>query len=230
VVAFNQPAEDETQADLSLTEEEQDALAEAEADAEELAADAGDPLGETEPTQDPLYEYLTREKVAELEELIRRVGISWNRVHEVTGVPLGSMQAVRSRRRPFPWRVWFPYFQAVAEAIESIPVPPMPEPWMAPARPQSGFDPATRGIEPPVEPSVPVDKIVETLATLYVEAESFGIGERESAQDAYGRIASRLGIETTVATVIRTMLQVAREAPMLPNARGVAGVLRDRAA
>jgi hypothetical protein len=230
VVAFNQPVEDETQADLSLTEEEQDALAEAEA--EELAADAADaadPPSETEPTQDPLYEYLTREKVAELEELVRRVGLSWNRVHEVTGVPLGSMSAVRARRRPFPWRVWFPYFQAVAEAIESIPVPPLPEPWTASVRPVPGnFDPAYR--ESSVEPSVPVDKIAETLATLYVEADTFGIGERESAQDAYGRVAARLGLETPVANIIRTMLQVAREASMIPNARGVAGALRDRAA
>lgn len=162
--------------------------------------------------------FMTTEQVSELEDAVRRSGWSWLTVYDRIGSSMGEMNAVRQGKRPFAFSTWLPYLNAVAAAVAAVAIPERPAPYV----------PEGTSAVPPG--SIAIDTIAQALGRLFLEAETFGPGERENSQDAYGRVAEALGIEADVATTIRGMQgnqpqQVQTTAPSRPI-----GVLRDAAA
>lgn len=146
---------------------------------------------ETAPAVAARWANMTPEDVEELEALVKRTGWSWFTVHDRLCSSVGEMQAIRAGKRLFPWNYWKPFLEAVAEAVEAIPIPdrpPLPE----------MTSPAVFAV-----PNIAVSVAAGLIATLFIEAEAFAPGDKENAQDAYGRVSEALGVETLVVKEIK---------------------------
>lgn len=136
---------------------------------------------------------LTEQQVAELEAVVKRIGFSWVAVWERCGSTMAEMTSIRNRRRPFCWEIWYPHLLALADAVESVPIPAKPAAYVP--KPREMFEGAT--------PAMPLAQISQTIGRLFLEAEQFAPGEKESMQDAYGRVAEALGLTNDVLKEIR---------------------------
>jgi hypothetical protein len=160
--------------------------------------------------------FLDQTQVVELEDAVKRTGWSWLTVYDKIGSSMGEMNAIRQGKRPFPLSTWLPYLVAIGDAVASVEIPERPAPYI----PEG-----TSAV-----PSIPIDTIANTLGRLFIEAETFGVGERENAQDALSRVAEALGIETDVANTIRGLQQVQKSQVRSGPVDRPVGVLRDAAA